>query len=81
MAPFYAEMCDELGQQVDKSLLSDLKQKNKDKLAELDKKIADAEELEGQFLQFKDMDLDLDHFLNLEQLIPAGFTVAKGSIF
>ena len=29
----------------------------------------------------KDMDLDLDHFLNLEQLIPAGFTVAKGSIF
>ena len=30
---------------------------------------------------FKDMDLDLDHFLNLEQLIPAGFTVAKGSIF
>ena len=48
MAPFYAEMCDELGQQVDKSLLSDLKQKNKDKLAELDKKIADAEELEGQ---------------------------------
>ena len=32
-------------------------------------------------LDFKDMDLDLDHFLNLEQLIPAGFTVAKGSIF
>ena len=30
---------------------------------------------------FKDMDLDLDHFLNREQLIPAGFTVAKGSIF
>ena len=30
---------------------------------------------------FKDMDLDFDHFLNLEQLIPAGFTVAKGSIF
>ena len=30
---------------------------------------------------FKDMDLDLDHFLNLEQLIPAGFTVVTGSIF
>ena len=49
MAPFYAEMCDELGQSVDKKLLSDLKQKNKDKIAELDKKIADAEELEGNF--------------------------------
>ena len=49
MAPFYAEMCDELGQSVDKKLLSDLKQKNKDKIAELDKKIADAEELEGSF--------------------------------
>ena len=49
MAPFYAEMCDELGQQVDKALLSDLKQKNKDKLAVLDKKIADAEELEGLY--------------------------------
>ena len=30
---------------------------------------------------FKDMDLNVSHFLNLEQLIPAGFTVAKGSIF
>merc|ERR1712235_23511 len=62
MAPFYAEMCDELGQQVDKSQLSDLKQKNKDKLAELDKKIADAEELEGE-QELREATVDKAHYL------------------
>ena len=79
MAPFYAQMCDELGQKPgialefhkfylkflqnnnhqgrfgplipehwkDDALLAELKKKNEEKIAALDKKIADAEELEG----------------------------------
>ena len=49
MTPFYVEMCDELGQKQDEKLVSELKKKNEEKLAQLNKKIADAEELEGIF--------------------------------
>merc|ERR1712168_697124 len=38
MAPFYAQMCDELGQKPDDSLLAELKKKNEEKIAALDKK-------------------------------------------
>merc|ERR1712126_332030 len=49
MAPFYAQMCDELGQKPDDALLAELKKKNEEKIAALDKKIADAEELDVTF--------------------------------
>ena len=47
MAPFYAEMCAEFGQTPDEKLLEELKKKNNSTLAEKDKKISEAEEMEG----------------------------------
>lgn len=47
MAPFYAEMCAEFGQTPDEKLLEELKKKNTSTLAEKDKKISEAEEMEG----------------------------------
>merc|ERR1712170_58796 len=62
MAPFYAQMCDELGQKPDDALLAELKKKNVDKIAALDKKIADAEELEGD-QDVRDATIDKAHYL------------------
>jgi len=62
MAPFYAELCEELGQTIDKKLLNELKDKNKAKLAELDKKIASAEELEGE-QELREATVDKAHYL------------------
>ena len=47
MAPFYAEMCTEFNQTPDSALMEELRKKNTDTLAEKDKKIAEAEEMEG----------------------------------
>lgn len=47
MAPFYAEMCTEFNQTPDKELMDELRKRNSEKLAEKDKKIAEAEEMEG----------------------------------
>merc|ERR1712137_553049 len=62
MAPFYAQMCDELGQKPDDALLAELKKKNEEKIAALDKKIADAEELEGD-QDVRDATIDKAHYL------------------
>jgi len=48
MAPFYAEMCAEFNQPPDQELMTELRKKNLDTLAEKDKKIAEAEEMEGE---------------------------------
>ena len=48
MAPFYAEMCAEVNQPPDQELMAELRKKNLDTLAEKDKKIAEAEEMEGK---------------------------------
>lgn len=47
MAPFYAEMCKEFNQAQDKKLMDELKKKNLETIALKDKKIQEAEELEG----------------------------------
>ena len=47
MAPFYAEMCAEFNQTPDEKLLEELKKKNTSVLAEKEKKISEAEEMEG----------------------------------
>lgn len=62
MTPFYVEMCDELGQKQDEKLVSELKKKNEEKLAQLNKKIADAEELEGD-QDIRDATIDKAHYL------------------
>jgi len=62
MAPFYAQMCDELGQKPDDSLLAEMKKKNEEKIAALDKKIAAAEELEGD-QDVRDATIDKAHYL------------------
>jgi 26S proteasome regulatory subunit N7 len=56
MAPFYAEMCADFNQPPDQELMAELRKKNLDTLAEKDKKIAEAEEMEGtnQTLNFED---------------------------
>jgi len=48
MAPFYAEMCAEFNQTPDEKLLEELKKKNTSVLAEKEKKISEAEEMEGE---------------------------------
>jgi uncharacterized protein YjaG (DUF416 family) len=49
MAPFYAEMCKEFNQAQDKKLMDELKKKNLETIALKDKKIQEAEELEGKY--------------------------------
>ena len=48
MAPFYEQLCEDLGWVVDKPLLDHMKQANEAKLKELDEQIADAEKNQGE---------------------------------
>ena len=48
MAPFYEEVCRDLGWEVEEELLARMKQANKDKLKQLDEAIEDAEKNLGE---------------------------------
>jgi len=48
MAPFYEQLCEDLGWAVDQPLLDSMKQANDAKLKELDDQIADAEKNQGE---------------------------------
>lgn len=48
MAPFYEQLCEDLGWMVDRPLLDSMKQANDAKLKELDEQIADAEKNQGE---------------------------------
>ena len=48
MAPFYEQLCADLGWMVDQPLLDAMKQANDAKLKELDEQIADAEKNQGE---------------------------------
>jgi len=48
MAPFYEQLCEDLGWVVDQPLLDSMKQANEAKLKELDEQIADAEKNQGE---------------------------------
>jgi len=48
MAPFYEQLCEDLGWVVDQPLLNSMKQANDAKLKELDDQIADAEKNQGE---------------------------------
>ena len=48
MAPFYQQLCEDLGWVVDQPLLDSMKQANDAKLKELDDQIADAEKNQGE---------------------------------
>lgn len=48
MAPFYEEVCRDLGWKVDQALLTKMKEANENKLKELDNAIEDAEKNLGE---------------------------------
>ena len=48
MAPFYEELCKELGWQLDTGLLQKMKEENEKKLQELDATLDDAEKNQGE---------------------------------
>jgi len=48
MAPFYEQLCEDLGWDVDQPLLDSMKQANEAKLKEMDEQIADAEKNQGE---------------------------------
>lgn len=48
MAPFYEEVCNDLGWPVDNTLLENMKKENELKLKELDDSMADAEKNQGE---------------------------------
>jgi len=61
MAPYYEQVCSRLGWTSDGSMLEKMKTANKEKIAELDKKITDAEASQGE-AEVRDAMLERAHY-------------------